>query len=260
MNEDTLVVVHCYQGDAALVRTCLKCFVHHERPVLILSPADSPVEIEYPGVENKSAGKAGWKGIHTLWRQMDHWGLALESDAQWFLLNDADSLCITPEIPAYLYTDPYKVWCNVLCHENEHQEDDHPNLNPPYFMHRNVLTALLERGRELEPPPDDVDPDIPPGAYWQAIDGFYTMLTLNELKIPYENYPDGATTWPRGWGDMVDQVKDRGARMLHGVKTNSELTLLQFAWNTWTIEQRRRQEAYQGYDGLVDGQTITVEI
>jgi len=47
-----------------------------------------------------------------------------QPDWNWVLLNDADSFCLSPELPEYLYREPDTFWCNVLCHENEHQADD----------------------------------------------------------------------------------------------------------------------------------------
>jgi len=225
MNPDTLVVVHCYEGDKPLVENFLPVFVHHQRPVLVLSPEDSQVHIDFPGVSNASAGEAGWKGQHTVLRQIEHWRLALQYDnSQWFLLNDADSMCLDPELPEFLYQSDDILWCNVLCHENEHRADDHPNLNPPYFMHRKVLQRLLDTADAIgEMPPEAF---TEPRAWGEAIDGFYTYLTLDVLRAPYADYPNGITTWPRGRSDLFKFVQNEGAIMLHGVKSASDLGML----------------------------------
>ena len=266
MNPDTLVVVHCYQGDADQVQTFMPWYTAHQCPVLVLSPEDSPVNL--PQAECRSAGKRGWKGQHTLARQLAHWKIALEHPQSWFFLNDADSMCLTAELPAYLYANPFKFWCNVLCHENEHREDDHPNLNPPYFMHRSVLQALVneaEQRPELDghvPPDHDHSNDTPEEniscdlCYWQAIDGFYTNLVINRLQIPYEDYPDGATTWPRGMGDMIESCR-RGARMLHGAKNGAHIMLCQSGYNGWVLEQQMLEER-RGSWGFTEGDTIQV--
>jgi len=254
MNEDTLVVVHCYEGDADQTRILLPYFMHHETPVLLLSPEDSPVVIDHPGITCLSAGKKGWKGRHTLRRQVAHWKLALQQPATWFFLNDADSLCLTAKLPEYLYSDPFKLWCNVLCHENEHLETDRPNLNPPYFMHRDVLQFLVANADLLEERPEPPKDDMGFGV--EAIDGFYTYLVINELNIPYENYPDGSTTWPRGYGDMIEQVRNHGARILHGVKNSTHLNLAQFGYNGWLIENRIREEAEDSGPLIMDGSVI----
>jgi hypothetical protein len=230
MNEDTLVVVHCYQGDQHQVQMLLPNFTHHGCPVLLLSPEDSPVSMVHPQVEYASAGLRGWKGPQTVHRQVAHWKLALARPQSWFFLNDSDSLCLTPDLPGYLYSDSSKLWCNVLCHEDVHLETDQPNLNPPYFMHRRVLEQFVAKADEVS---DNIPQDafLEPHDWGQAIDGFYTMMA-NELQIPYGDFPDGITTWPRGIMGMVDGAR-YGARILHGVKTRTHLRLVQAAYDGW---------------------------
>lgn len=252
---DTLTVVHCYEGDKAQVEQFLPFWLHHDTPVLVLSPADSKVRIEQPGVLNGSAGKKGWKGQHTLIRQIRHWKLALKQPQNWFFLNDADSMCLSRELPEYLFSDPYKFWCNVLCHEWEHQEDDHPNLNPPYFMNRDVLKALVKEAEGLEIPEE---PGQDPHDWGQAIDGFYTHLVLNRLQIPYENFPDGATTWPRGLSEMMEAVERRGARMIHGVKHSSQLNALVLSYRAWQITQEAQARQAEEMSPLNIGDTIRI--
>lgn len=232
--DDTLVVVHCYEGDKDQVDTFLPFWLHHGAPVLLLSPADSKVKVEHPGVKYASAGKRGWKGQQTLARQLRHWKLALKEPQNWIFLNDADSMCITPELPDYLYSDPNKFWCNVLCHENEHLESDKPNLNPPYFMHRDVLKALVKAADAIQIPEEA---NMEPHDWGQAIDGFYSHLVMNVLNIPYEDFPDGSTTWPRGTYDMMEQARTRGARIFHGIKTMSQLGMIHLNYNNWEMEQ-----------------------
>lgn len=255
MNPDTLVVVHCYEGDAYRVNAFLPWFLHHQCPVLVLSPADSQVRIQHPEVKSRSGGKAGWKGQHTLARQVKHWELALKEKANWFLLNDADSMCITDELPAYLYSDENKFWCNVLCHENEHLESDKPNLNPPYFMSRKILKQLVKASKDFEIPEEA---NLEPHDWGQAIDGFYSHLVMNVCKIPYENMPDGATTWPRGVGDLVNQARWRGARLFHGVKDMSHMSLVTMEFNFWLTEQTRLAALAEGQTGFFEGDTIRV--
>lgn len=214
----TLEVVHCYEGDAPLVRETLG--LRHE-PVLILSPEDASVEI--PGYECRSAGTRGWKGVHTWRRQLEHWRIALESSVEWYLLNDSDSFCLG-DIPVYLYDDPDMFWANVLCHEQEHQESDRPNFQPPYFMHRSTLVDLEEAVSSFDPSNlEGIEFGV--GAFGftreefvqeAAIDAMYTHFIMNVLGRPWSNYPTGATTWPPGT-DLVAAISD-GADMVHGLK------------------------------------------
>ena len=138
MNPDTLVVVHCYAGDKERVEAFLPQFLHHECPVLILSPEDAPVEIDHPGVTCRSAGKAGWKGAHTVHRQIAHWKIAAEFPQRYFLMNDSDSVCITPDLHAYLYEDTdVEFWCNVI-------GTHYLNYEPPYFFDHDVLDRMID--------------------------------------------------------------------------------------------------------------------
>ena len=139
MNPDTLVVVHCYSGDKDRVEAFLPQFLHHECPVLLLSPEDAPVDIDRPDVICRSAGKAGWKGPHTIHRQIEHWKIAAEFDVSYFLMNDSDSVCLTPELPRYLYEDPDldSFWCNVI-------GTHYLNYEPPYFFSHDVLDRMID--------------------------------------------------------------------------------------------------------------------
>jgi hypothetical protein len=218
-----------------VVTNNLPYFTHHQRPVLLLSPEDMPVRIEHPGVTYKSAGEHGWKGPQTIHRQVDHWKLTLEEDFEWVLLNDADSMCITPELPGYLYSEPDTLWCNVLCHEEEHREDDHPNLNPPYFTHRSVLEKMVDGADALGEIP--MDAFLEPHDWGQAIDGFYTHLVMDELKLTWKDFFDGITTWPRGIHGVLSQVRGRGARFIHGIKNSTHLNLVAWEYEKWLREQ-----------------------
>src|ERR1051326_8495740 len=207
-------VVHCYDGDKRLVEEFLPEFKHHGTPILVLSPEDRPVEIYDPDVIFASAGLAGWKGAHTIQRQLKHWAIAEAFGADWYLLNDSDSVCITPDLPEYLFYDDLKFWSNVLCHEHEHLPTDQPNFQPPYFCSRRMLRRLLAAAGnaggvgevEFREPHD----------WGNAIDGFYTYLVMNVLRLPYGDYgPDGATTWPPDQADLYRDAR-RGARLIHG--------------------------------------------
>jgi hypothetical protein len=229
--QDTLVVVHCYAGDAGQVQSMLNIWTQHHLPVLVLSPENAPVTIDHPLVTNASAGEAGWKGPHTIKRQIAHWKLALETGHDWFLLNDSDSVCLSEDIPEYLFADTTIFWSNVLCHEEEHQDDDQPNFNPPYFLSRQLLTQLIDAAEELEPG----DGFLEPHDWGQAIDGFYTYLIRFVLDARWASFPDGATTWPPHKADLLRDAL-HGKRMIHGVKY-----------------QERCEEIRLGYKAFVSG-------
>jgi len=59
LNPDTLIVVHCWQGDAQQVVDALPVHLRHGCPVLILSPEDSPVKIDIPESSAGPSDRAG---------------------------------------------------------------------------------------------------------------------------------------------------------------------------------------------------------
>lgn len=135
-NADTLVVVHCYSGDEQQVIDFLPVYLHHGSHVLVLSPEDAPVDIRHPMVTCRWAGERGWKGPHTVHRQIEHWKLAAEWPHKFFLMNDADSMCIEPHLPDYLFTDPNIFWSNEI-------GTHYLNYEPPYFFSREILQRLI---------------------------------------------------------------------------------------------------------------------
>lgn len=260
MNPNTLVVIHCYEGETPKLQWMLGGWLHHHAPLLFLSPEDAPVQIgTFPC---KSAGQRGWKGAHTWERQRLHWGLALQEPAEWFLLNDSDSFCLTPELPRYLYDGPTEAfYSNVICHEFEHKDTDHPNFQPPYFMHRSVLEAMVAEydTMDLKQIARDHDRDIKlrDPALWSsgsmnasrgvkspkfkdeaAIDTLYTDLIMNRLQIPWYDYPDGTTNWPLLDASVVLDRIDHGARMLHPIKSPDALRECMYrARRFWTTDE-----------------------
>src|SRR6185295_10153751 len=145
-NPRTLIVIHCWQGDQELVENALTVHLRHMRPVLVLSPEDSPVEINDPHVTNHSIGKRAYFGQDSLDRQKLHLEYLLTLDYEYFLLNDADSMCLAPNIPSYLYLPENRgvLWSNEVRDWRNHPTP-YPRIacQPPYFMHRSVIEKLL---------------------------------------------------------------------------------------------------------------------
>lgn len=149
LNPDTRVAVCCYQGDAHMVSDALEFHLHHECPVTILSPADSPVTIDHPGVDNKHGGGVGYIYQVSLDRQAEHLRLLLEYPENFFLINDSDSVVLSPKLPAYLYENPDTVWSNQVFDDiPEHQSTfptgwPHVAFQPPYFLSRKTIERML---------------------------------------------------------------------------------------------------------------------
>jgi hypothetical protein len=258
MNPDTLVVVHTYAGDAHQVEAFLPQYLHHGCPVLVLSPEDSPVHIEHPEVEYRSAGKAAYFGQASLDRQRAHLEILAELPYRFFLLNDSDSMCLSPEIPSYLYEQAENtIWSNEV---PEHR--DHPSpyekiaFHPPYFLTRDTIRRLLTAADKLEVRAHEITP---------FIDWFMVALA-SESGVEHRSYPNGASfpAWRhgpipetkllghnhvhrnerRGFDGAARMLKmvGRGAVMIHSVKHPEVRNRLVNAHLQYVNIQRRRAE------------------
>jgi hypothetical protein len=188
MNEDTLVVVHAYAGDRDRVAQFLPRWLHHDAQVLLLTPEDAPIDdIHHPRVVCRSAGLAGWKGAHTIHRQIAHWQIIQEFPQRWLLLNDSDSMCLSPRIPRYLYADPAKFWCNEL-------GTYYLNYEPPYFFSRQTLDRLV--GIALGGP--QLDAAI--GTTLRGRD----RATLERLVVEVERFAEDRWDMPKGEFPLSD--------------------------------------------------------
>jgi hypothetical protein len=191
-NPRTLIVIHCWEGDKQLVQNALGVHLRHNRPILVLSPEDSPVEIDDPHVTNHSVGKRGYFGQDSLDRQRAHLEYLLTLDHEYFLLNDADSLCLSPNLPPYLYLPENRgvLWSNEVRDWRNHPTP-YPRmaLQPPYFMHRSVIERLLT---VADSPAVEAHP-ITPYIDW------YMLALAEESGVPHQSFPDGASfpAWRR---------------------------------------------------------------
>lgn len=144
LNPDTLVVVSAYAGDAHQVSTFLPCYLHHECSVIIMSPEDSKVEI--PGLICRYAGRRAYIGQESLDRQRLHLQIAYEEyPFAYYLFNDADSFCVSPEIPKFLYEQSDGiVWSGEVTDPRPHWSP-YPKIamQPPYFLSRESLRRML---------------------------------------------------------------------------------------------------------------------
>lgn len=147
MNPDTRVAVCCYQGDAHQVIELMPFIKHHGCPITILSPEDSQVLL--PGLDCRQGGKRcyiGWDGVE---RMREHLRILLTYPEQFFYINDSDSFCVSPELPAYLYAEPDVVWSSVIPNGVVEQQPGfapgmpHVAFHPPWFLSRTVIERLL---------------------------------------------------------------------------------------------------------------------
>ncbi len=218
VNENTLVSVHGYAGDVHQIRYMLPYYLHHKCPVVVLSPTDSPVTSGMFSARKemifRTGGKRAYVGPLSLERQLAHMKILLTYPQQWFLMNDSDSVVLSPKLPAYLYEKPDRLWSNVVSdamHDSKRAPDyKYPHLafQPPYFCSREVLAKLV-----LTAPHVPCDPNTP------FIDWFFMAVAV-EAGVPYESFREGVScpsTTPETKNAMANAV-DNGAIFCHSIK------------------------------------------
>ena len=209
MNEDTRVAVCCYAGDQDRVIANLDLYLHHECPIAILSPEDSKVEIHHPGIVNRFGGKRGHVGPHTLDRERQHLEILLEFPEKYFMIHDADSICLDPKFPAYVYAEPDLVWSNQVNDTmRQHQAAfpqgwPHVAFQPPYFLSRKTIAAMLAVADQII-----ASPMMP------FIDYYMVQLTCT-AGLPWKRFENCACRRPPMAFDLVR----RGVSILHGIRS-----------------------------------------
>jgi len=229
MNEKTLVSVHGYAGDMHQIKNMMKFYEHHQCPVVIFSPEDSKIEKVGPHI-CKFGGRRAYIGPLSLQRQVIQLQMLLNDfpDFDWFLMNDSDSICLTPEIPKYLYARPDVLWGNLVSDEMHPRRPDYPfprqALQPPYFCSRATLKKFVDYAPSLRPDPQT------PFIDWQ-------MRQVPHIgKFLVSNFKDGCscpTTDGSSLGWMIQNIVDRGAVMLHSIKTPRALQEIVNARVNW---------------------------
>jgi len=233
-NRKTLVSVHCYAGDQQQVVELMPVFEHHRCPIVIMSPEDS--KIERMGRHScRFAGKRAYVGQDSWDRQHLQLKILLEYDFDWYLLNDSDSLILSPQIPEYLFDDPEILYSNEVTDfrvpgqvfEGIRWADDYHAgypliaMQPPYFMSRQVLERLVAASAGLQACP--VTPFID---WW-----FVPACEHGKIKhLPFRHGASCETVTQNGLLVMLDCVTKRKATCIHAIKSGEILRTLQKAY------------------------------
>jgi hypothetical protein len=234
MNEGTLIVISGYDGDAHQIETFLPAYEHHKRPILCLSPVDAPIRKLGPH-GCRSAGKRAYVGQLSLDRQLAHMKECLSLPFDFYLMNDSDSFCISPEIPRYLYQNPDIFWSNeVLDHRVRGEPDENGNIvpmdyhvgypliamQPPYFVSRPILEKMVRAGRTIEP--DGLTPFI----------DWYMVQCVYGAGVAHQKFHDCACfgTVPQENADLMVKLVREGANMVHAIKTKETFERIQQAY------------------------------
>lgn len=231
MNEDTRVAICCYEGDAHQLN--LDAYLHHECPVTILSPENSRVIVEHPGLNYRFGGVRAYIGQESLDRQRRHLGILLEYPENHFLIHDSDSVCLDAKIPSYLYAEPDLVWSNQVddCipdHQNQFAESwPHVAFQPPYFLSRKTIERMLAVADDPRVQASPIMPFIDfymvqltmvAGLPWRRFnDCISCPITADPLKVPTMK-PEQLATYTENFNAVMQSVLTRGANILHSVK------------------------------------------
>lgn len=220
MNENTLVSVHGYSGDLHQIRMMLHYYLHHHCPVVVCAPDDAPITppvlSHRPEIRYINAGKRAYVGPVSLERQAIHLQKLLEAGPyQWFLMNDSDSVCLSPKLPDYLYGATGVLWSNIVSDEMHPREPGYPYprlaFQPPYFASRDVLEKLVAIAPHVE-----ANPRTP------FID-WCMMAWAVRAGVPFKSFPDGMSV-PTNEDNrascqcMSEGVQLYGKIFLHSVK------------------------------------------
>lgn len=176
MNPSTRIVVSCFSGDKQQIDQSLDLWLHHGCPVTFLSPEDAPVDIVHDGVDNRHAGVRGRSGPAAQARMLDYLKILLSYPEKFFLINESDSMCIAPDLPAYLYAEPDTFWSN--------------NNESPQFMSRACIERMVAVASSAAAPTEWVD------RYQLALAqaaGIPTKHFVNNVNGPISGCYDPAT-------------------------------------------------------------------
>lgn len=213
MNKRTLVSVHGYLGDAHQIKNNLPLYEHHKCSVVIFSPDDSKIEKMGPHI-CRFGGKRQYIGAESLQRQQIQMKMLLDYPFDWFLLNDSDSFCITPEIPRYLYKERGILWSNEVSDAMHTRPTGYPwpqlAFQPPYFCSREVIEILTKATVAPDPKTPFID--------------WVMQAWATQTKCPHKNYADGMscpTSDQNSASVMSEHVLNHGKVMLHSIKTLS---------------------------------------
>jgi len=223
VNEDTLIAVCAYAGDAHQVINALPLYLHHECPVVVFSPTNSPADVRYPGVEREFIGAAAYIGELSLMRQIWNLQALLRHPQNYFLLHDSDSFCLSPAIPWELYTLSEKtIWSNEITEPRPHASP-YPKLafQPPYFLSRRVIEQMLSVADNFTNHP------ITPYIDW-AMNCWSAEAGLSHRSfsaLEHTPYTENPCVSDDPWETLRYRIRYMGATMMHPIKTPEQIKL-----------------------------------
>ena len=186
-----------------------------------MSPADSPVSIIAHGVDNQLVGKRAYIGRDSLERHRGCLSVCLEYPENYFLLHDADSLCLSPELPRVLFevADKGLVWSNEVIEPRPHETPYRKiAMQPPYFLTRHTLYRILTA------PPIPEHPITPYIDWWWTAHCWSAGVDcrpFTDLEHPATYMPGTSISDP--WQQLDYRIRTTGTIMMHPIKTDEQL-------------------------------------
>ena len=191
-----------------------------------MSPTDSPVALLGSPVEHRFAGRKAYIGQESIDRHRDHLSLCLEYPEEFFLLHDADSFCLSPELPEVLYETARKgvLWTNEVVDPRPHETPYRKiAMQPPYFLTRHTLLKLLHA------------PVVPTHPITPFIDWWWTAhcwsagvpsSPFSEMEHPPKVPWTGGDPWE--WREHM--IRNCGTIMQHPIKTEGHYNRMRLAY------------------------------
>ena len=223
-NKDVLIAVHAYAGDKKQVEELMPVYEHHRKPIVIVTPDDSPITKMGPHI-CITAGKRAYIGQLSWDRQHLQLKKLLQYNHEWFLLHDSDSFIMDPELPDYLFEDKDVVWSNEVddfrkpgeswdglppCPKDYHEGYDLIAMQPPYFLHRSALERIVKASEGMIACP------ICPFIDW------WWVPACKKAGLTHKRFHNCAsceTVTELGKNVMKECIQKRGARVIHSVKS-----------------------------------------
>jgi hypothetical protein len=238
-NPDTIVSIHCYAGDEALVRRAMPIHCAHGCPVIIMSPEDSPVTIMGHWAVHK--GKRAYIGADSWTRQHEHLKYLLTFPHQYFLLNDADSFCVSARIDPRLYAQAADtLWSNEVVEPRPHASP-YPKIaaQPPYFLTRQSIQRMLEASARV--PVHPITPYLDYAMLAWACEAGLRHRAFTELEHPGEQVFRTTETEPEkiAWQTLHYRIAQMGTTFCHPIKTDWQVALCREAREIYETEHAR---------------------
>jgi hypothetical protein len=234
MNNNTRISVHCYEGDAHQIADAKQLYLHHECPVTVISPTDSPAA-PIEGLEMRNAGQRDGSveermvdgairvvtsGPIANQRQIEQMKLLLTYPEDFFLMNDADSFCLSPQIPKYVYDRSDIIWCNYVHdplpanqpgYASYPKKFPHAAMQPPYFLTRRSIERLIA-----------VADQVVPNKVMPWIDHFMLQLAWAanvEPKRFLDSVASDVDRYPENLEPTLRLIRNQGCVFVHSSKS-----------------------------------------